>query len=114
MKTNHTPLGIHREKRFGWDQGQMAAILRTSQPEVSRTENGDLPPNKKELTRWAHAYHLSVKAFKRMCEEATAAKVQKEIDKWDMPLWRYSEAKTPAEIQTIDCRSVAKPHTNCA
>lgn len=112
MKRSMTPLGLHRVKMLGWEQDQMAAILRTSQPEVSRTENGEPPPNKREIARWARAYKLSKKAFLRMCDGALEVKRQIEIEKWELPLWKYSEAKTPAEVEVIECRQ--KHLTNCA
>jgi transcriptional regulator with XRE-family HTH domain len=83
----------------------MAAILKTSQPEISRTENGELPPNKNEIARWARAYRLSVKKFVKFCQGAVEAKAQIEREKWELPLWRFSEAKTPAEIETFVCKS---------
>lgn len=93
MKRSMTALGQQRD-RLGLDQHQMAALLKVSQPEVSRTENGELPPNKKELSRWARAYRVSVRRFVQMCLAMV----------WELELWKYSECKTPAEIQHIDCR----------
>ncbi len=92
MKKSITPLGLRREK-LGYDQEQMAALLKTSQPEISRTENGDPPPTDEELKRWAKKYKTSKKRFKAECLAM----------RWELELWRFSECKTPAEIEHIDC-----------
>lgn len=77
------------------------ALMKTSQPEVCRTENGDAP-KRDDVLRWARAYRLTTKRFKQMCAEAKEKR--KKQEQWELPLWKFSECKSPAEIQGIVCR----------
>lgn len=83
-----TPLGQQR-KRLDYTQLQMAALLKTSQSEISKTELGELPP-KAERKRWARAYRLTSRKFVRFCEAA----------RWLLPLWKFF-VNTPDEIGEI-------------
>ena len=87
----NSPAAQQRVK-LGFTQQQMAVLLKTVQSEISKTENG-VPPAQSDLGRWARAYRVSVKKFVRMVQAM----------QWELPLWRFGEAKTPAEIQHIDC-----------
>jgi len=85
------PLSVERKKQDDMNQEQMAALLKTSQSEISKTESGELPPES-EIPRWARAYKLSVKRFRALCEAA----------RWVLPLWKTAY-RTPSEIEVIDC-----------
>lgn len=100
MKPSRTPLGQYREKVLELDQSQIAALLKTSQPEVCRTENGDAP-KRDDLLRWARAYRLTMKRFRLMCAEAREMRKQRE--QWALPLWGYGACNTEAGIEHIDC-----------
>lgn len=86
-----TPLAAHRRK-LGLVQEDIAQVLKTVQSEVSKVEQGELPPAD-EIPRWAKKYRLTIRKFIALCEGAA----------WSLPLWKYA-VNTPQEIEHIECR----------